>query len=33
VATNHDDPNAGFKSVIPQGASDEVDDDDDEEDY
>jgi hypothetical protein len=23
VETNNDDPNAGFKSVIPQGASDE----------
>ena len=36
VATNHDDPNAGFKSVIPQGASDAEDswdDDEDEEGY
>jgi hypothetical protein len=30
VATNHDDPNAGFRSVIPQGASDAEDDWDDE---
>ena len=35
VATNHDDPNSGFKSVIPQGASDAEDslDDEDEEGY
>jgi hypothetical protein len=30
VETNNDDPNAGFKSVIPQGASDAEDDWDDE---